>query len=88
MAAHQESFEPPEQDAQAVRVGTEVGTIDLAGLSTVVRNSSSSRCPRSGPCGDDPIVNPTTSDTRDGIDHAGCGLSEDWSGRDDTSAPE
>ena len=37
MAAHQESFEPPEEDEQAVRVRAESGPIDLAGLSTAVR---------------------------------------------------
>jgi predicted kinase len=38
MAAHQESFEPPEEDEQALRVGTDSGPIDVAGLSTAVRS--------------------------------------------------
>lgn len=37
MAAHQESFEPPEEDEQAIRVGADSSTIDLAALSTAVR---------------------------------------------------
>lgn len=36
MAAHQESFEPPEEDEQALRVGADSSTIDLASLSTAV----------------------------------------------------
>ena len=38
MAAYQESFEPPEEDEQAVRVGADSSTIDFAGLSTAVRS--------------------------------------------------
>ncbi len=38
MAAHQESFEPPEEDERAVRVGADSSAIALAGLSTVVRS--------------------------------------------------
>ena len=37
MAAHQESFEAPEEDEQAIRVGADSSTIDLASLSTAVR---------------------------------------------------
>ena len=37
MAAHQESFEPPEENEQAVRVRAESGQVDLASLSATVR---------------------------------------------------
>jgi hypothetical protein len=38
MAEHQESFEPPEEDEQAIRVAADSSTIDLDGLSTVLRS--------------------------------------------------
>ena len=38
MAAHQESFEPPEEDEQAIRVGADLDSIDLAELSAVLRS--------------------------------------------------
>jgi predicted kinase len=37
MAAHQKSFEPPEEDEQAVRLKVASSSIDLDALSTVVR---------------------------------------------------
>jgi len=37
MAAHPETFEPPEEDENAIHVWANSRTIDLVGLSTVVR---------------------------------------------------
>ena len=39
MAAHQESFEPPEEDEQAIRLQVGSGPLDLEGLRTIVRLS-------------------------------------------------
>lgn len=41
MAAHQESFEPPDEDEQAVRLQVGLSPLDLDGLCTVVRSSLS-----------------------------------------------
>ena len=39
MAAHQESFELPEEDEQAIRLHVGSGPLDLEGLCTIVRLS-------------------------------------------------
>ena len=37
MATHIDSFEPPEEDEQVVRVGVESSPLDMKGLAAVVR---------------------------------------------------
>jgi predicted kinase len=53
MAAHQESFEPPQEDEQAIRLRADSSTIDFAGLSTVVRSILKEQVPAQRPSCDD-----------------------------------